>query len=319
VTKLNIAGSALIYSTYLGGSGSESPYGIAVDGSGNAYVTGQTVSTDFPTTNPLQSAYGGSQDAFVTQLNTAGSALIYSTYLGGSDVDFAYGIAVDGGGNAYVTGLTTSTDFPTTNPLQSAYGGGDADAFVVKISGTLEAMSTKLYFAQFGNGQGLTSEMLLTNSSASSITVSGTVDFFDDNGLPLEVGIVGPGMTTTVDFSIYPLGAVTISTDGFGEVTVGSAVVSSLGTLGGVVRFDISGIGIAGVAASQPLSRFITPVRRELGGINTGIAIHNAEARAVTLDITLRDMQGRVVSKWYENYLRFSRGRTFGPIHRRCR
>ena len=85
VTKLNAAGSALVYSTYLGGSGDDDGNGIAVDSSGNAYVTGYTDSTNFPTANAFQAAFGGgSGDAFVTKLNAAGSALVYSTYLGGS-------------------------------------------------------------------------------------------------------------------------------------------------------------------------------------------------------------------------------------------
>ena len=99
-------------------------HGIAVDSSGNAYVTGYTYSTDFPTVNPLQATDCGGQygDAFVTKLNAAGSALVYSTYLGGSGVPGsarAHGIAVDSSGNAYVTGDTDSTNFPTANPLQA--------------------------------------------------------------------------------------------------------------------------------------------------------------------------------------------------------
>ena len=77
----------LVYSTYLGGSGADYGYGIAVDSSGNAYVTGYTASTNFPTMNPLQPSYGGSGDAFVAKINPAGSALVYSTYLGGSEAD----------------------------------------------------------------------------------------------------------------------------------------------------------------------------------------------------------------------------------------
>src|SRR5205814_8754446 len=116
VTKLNPTGSALVYSTYLGGSSSDAGSGIAVDAAGNAYVTGGTGSTDFPTTiGAFQTTKGGGfRDAFVTKLNPTGSALVYSTYLGGSGDDYGYGIALDALGNAYVTGGTGSTDFPTT-------------------------------------------------------------------------------------------------------------------------------------------------------------------------------------------------------------
>ena len=106
---------SLSYSTYLGGSGFDVGEGIAVDSSGNAYVTGETASSDFPTTaGAFETTYGGGDDAFVTKLNGSGSALIYSTYLGGSGFDVGEGIAVDSSGNAYVTGGTNSSDFPTT-------------------------------------------------------------------------------------------------------------------------------------------------------------------------------------------------------------
>ncbi len=94
----------LVYSTYLGGSGQDTGNGIAVDSSGNVYIAGQTVSPNFPTSSPLQAAYGGNQDAFVAKLNANGSALVYSTFLGGNLNDIATSIAVDNAGNAYVTG-----------------------------------------------------------------------------------------------------------------------------------------------------------------------------------------------------------------------
>ena len=112
-------GSALVYSTYLGGSNDDQANGIAVDSSGNAYVTGYTYSTDFPTVNPLQGSLGGGRDAFITKLNPVGSALVYSTYLGGSNDDQANAIAVDPSGNAYVTGFTESTNFPILDPFQA--------------------------------------------------------------------------------------------------------------------------------------------------------------------------------------------------------
>jgi hypothetical protein len=141
----------LVYSTFLGGSNYDVGHGIAVDKVGNAYVTGETNSTSFPTKNPLQPTYGGNQDAFVTEINVAGSALVYSTYLGGSNYEVGQGIAVDGSGNAYVAGFTESTDFPTKNPLQPANGGGNppnpSDAFVTKIS---PAGSTFVYSTYLG-------------------------------------------------------------------------------------------------------------------------------------------------------------------------
>ena len=143
MAKLNAAGSALVYSTYLGGSGFEQVFGgIAVDAAGNAYVTGSTTSADFPTANPIQATLTGVEDAFVAKLNAAGLALVYSTYLGGSGFNEPVGIAVDGAGNAYVTGITSSTDFPTVNPLQATFGGGDHDAFVAKLNPSIPSVNT---------------------------------------------------------------------------------------------------------------------------------------------------------------------------------
>jgi hypothetical protein len=145
VTQLNRSGSALVYSTYLGGSfggvgsgsGGDSGNGIAVDEDGRAYVTGGTLSADFPTTpGAFQPANAGSVDTFVTKLNRSGTALVYSTYLGGSGGDIGFGIAVDEDGRAYVMGQTSSPDLPTTpGAFQPANAGGIFDAFVAKIGG----------------------------------------------------------------------------------------------------------------------------------------------------------------------------------------
>ena len=133
VTKLSRDGAELVYSTYLGGSSADSGESIAVDGKGNAYITGQTISGDFPTEAAFQPANAGSIDAFVTKLSRDGAELVYSTYLGGSGSDSVQGIAVDGKGNAYVTGETLSSDFPTEEAFQPA-NAGSFDAFVSKIA-----------------------------------------------------------------------------------------------------------------------------------------------------------------------------------------
>ncbi len=157
VTKINNLGSTLLYSTYLGGSGADYALGIAVDSSGDAFVTGDTTSTDFPKANALQSGNGGGQDAFVTKINSLGSTLLYSTYLGGSGIDQGNGIAVDSSGNAYVTGQTTSTKFPTANPLQASFGGDLWDAFVTKINaaGSGYVYSTYLGGSSIDSGSGI--------------------------------------------------------------------------------------------------------------------------------------------------------------------
>jgi hypothetical protein len=125
-----------------------------VDGSGNAYLTGSTSSTDFPTANPLQASNNSTAlspvNAFVTKINANGTALVYSTYLGGRNVDEGSGIAVDSSGKAYVDGITSSTNFPIANALQSSYGGVE-DALVTKIN---SVGSTLLYSTYLGRQRG---------------------------------------------------------------------------------------------------------------------------------------------------------------------
>jgi len=134
VAKVNPAGTELVYSTYLGGSGSDIGSAIAVDGSGNAYLTGYTLSIDFPTQRALQSTSAGKGDVFVTEINADGSGLVYSTYLGGSGLDQAFGLALDTQGSVYVTGGTQSDNFPTTaNAFQATYQGNE-DAFIFKLA-----------------------------------------------------------------------------------------------------------------------------------------------------------------------------------------
>ena len=133
VTKLNAAGTALVYSTYLGGSQSDSTDSIAIDSAGNAYVAGETLSaTDYPTVNPLQAYGGGDRDAFAAMLNPNG-VVFYNTYLGGNGYDEAFYVAVDNKGSIYVTGQTSSTNFATLGVYQATYGGGNRDAFLSRI------------------------------------------------------------------------------------------------------------------------------------------------------------------------------------------
>ncbi len=188
VAKVNPAGSALVYSTYLGGSSDEFGHGIAVDPAGDAYITGGTSSTDFPTAKPLQAISGGDTDVFVSKLNPAGSALVYSTYLGGSSGDEGSGIAVDSAEDAYVTGITLSTDFPTANPLQAKFGGGPiigggrggppptptGDGFVAKLNPTGSA----LVYSTYLGGSGSDSGNGIAVDSAGNAYVTGATDSF---------------------------------------------------------------------------------------------------------------------------------------------
>ena len=138
VTAYNPTATDYLFSTYLGGSNADYGTGIAVftDSGSHSYVnvTGGTYSTNFPTKNPIQaSLHAGQYDAFVTKIDAATGALVFSTYLGGTALEQSNSIATDRSGNTYVAGSTQSTNFPTRNPFQAHSGGGGQDAFWVKI------------------------------------------------------------------------------------------------------------------------------------------------------------------------------------------
>ena len=150
--KLSSTGSSLVYSTYLGGSGSSFGSGLALDSANSAYVTGSTTSTTFPTENPYQPSSAGSYDAFLTKLSSGGSSLVYSTYLGGNGTDYGLGPALDSANSAYVTGYTSSFNFPTENPYQASQAstGGGRDVFVSAFSST----GTSLLYSTYLGGSG---------------------------------------------------------------------------------------------------------------------------------------------------------------------
>lgn len=151
VTRFAPAGSSVTFSTYLGGTGDDQANGVALALNGEIYLTGYTTSTNFPTRTPLQPTLAGLSDVFVTKMAANGSALVYSTYLGGAVTDAGTAVAVDGGGSAYVTGLTESSTFPTVNPLDAL---GLLDAFVTKLTpaGNGLAYSTFLGGGDFDQG-----------------------------------------------------------------------------------------------------------------------------------------------------------------------
>jgi YVTN family beta-propeller protein len=142
------------YNTFIGGSSHDYGYDLTTDAAGNVYLTGYALSTDFPTQNPYQSTHGGGmQDAFVAKLDASGTTLIYATYLGGSGNDRGLGLTVDDSGNVYLIGDTNSSNFPTQNPVQPAFGGAgpnEGDAFVAK----LDASGSSLLYATYLGGKG---------------------------------------------------------------------------------------------------------------------------------------------------------------------
>ncbi|HLV87776.1 MAG TPA: choice-of-anchor D domain-containing protein [Candidatus Sulfotelmatobacter sp.] len=226
VTKLNSTGKTLGYSTYLGGSGSDIGIDIAVNASGNAFVTGQTSSTDFPTVaGAFQttchdcSVSLGSSAAFVTEMNPTGTALTYSTFLGGSKTDQGMGIALDAAGNAYIAGTTGSTDFPVTKGAFDVTCNGclsfGTDAFITKFSfappTTATVSPTSLTFASQAIGTTSAAKTVtLTDTGTSaldilSITITGTNagDFVQTNTCGTSVAA---GKTCTINVGFKPTG-----------------------------------------------------------------------------------------------------------------
>jgi hypothetical protein len=228
VAKVAAAGSSLVYSTYLGGAAEDDGYGIAVGPSGGAYITGQTLSNDFPTASAYQTAYGGQADAFVAKLTFSGStlALGYSTYLGGTSMDQGFGIALDSSSNAYVTGLTESTDFPTANAFQSTFS-GSSDAFVSKLSSSGATLTYSTYLggnsgdsggrsiavdsSGHANVAGYTSSSNFPTAAPVQSTYGGNQDAFLSRVTPSGCGLV---------FSTFLGGK---STDGANGVAVNAA------------------------------------------------------------------------------------------------
>jgi uncharacterized protein (TIGR03437 family) len=220
LTKLTPAGSALVYSTYLGGNSADVGAGVAVDSAGNAYVAGVTFSPDFPTASPLQSTQRGFRNAFVTKVNPVGSAFVYSTFLGGSvdkvggaASDAASSIAVDSQGNAYVTGITTASDFPTANPLQATNKGNGANAFVTKINPTGSALAYSTYLG----GSADTSEgvSIAVDSQANAYVLGRE----DGPNFPLVNPIPGGGSPGVALAKLNPAGSALVYSTYLGAAT----------------------------------------------------------------------------------------------------
>ncbi len=161
----------LTYSGYLGGTNSEQAFGVCVDAYGNAYITGETASIDFPKTNSPTAGFGGGTDVFVTKLNPLG-AIVYSTYFGGSGNDTGRRIAVDRDGNAYITGYTASTNFPTVQAFQTNYGGGKYDCFLAK----LDPSGSSLIYSTYLGGSGSEAAGGIAIDPAGNALITGWTD-----------------------------------------------------------------------------------------------------------------------------------------------
>jgi len=261
VAEVNAAGTVLVYATYLSGSNNDAGFGIAADSSGDAYVTGYTTSPDFPTASAAQGTLAGLQDAFVSKLNATGTALVYSTFLGGSEQVNGSGlsggnaIALDPSRNAYVTGWTNTTNFPLVNPIQTtnnAVGTAENEtAFVAELnpSGSAWVYSTYLGGNVYDVGNSIATDPSL---NAWVIGSTSSTDFPMVN--PLKATNTDTWANQTVAFvarlSPGPVPAVSLSAPalsfpgGFLKVTSAKQSVT-LTNLGNAV-LNISGMGVTG-------------------------------------------------------------------------
>jgi sugar lactone lactonase YvrE len=211
--------SSLVYSTYLGGTGSDGGSGIAVDSSGNAYVTGSTNSTDFPVVDAPQPANAGGSDVFVTELSPDGTRLISSTYLGGSGDEIGDSIAVDSSGNVYVGGWTESANFPTTPGSVQPMSGGARDLFMAKILTSLEVSAGTLTFPLTDVGSTTSPQTLtLTNTGTGPMSVNITTSpgFSETNNCPTTLAV---GASCTIWITSTPTGGGTQA----GQLIIGGA------------------------------------------------------------------------------------------------
>jgi Abnormal spindle-like microcephaly-assoc'd, ASPM-SPD-2-Hydin/Beta-propeller repeat len=193
ISKLSANGSVLLYSTYLGGTGAngDGAAGIAADSQGDAFVTGFTASPDFPTVNAFQGTLkNAGTNAFVAELNPSATALLYSTYLGGSGLlgDFGQGIVVDSTGSAYVAGVTSSADFPLQGPIQGTLKSSGSTGFVTKFSATGSALVYSTYLGGSGSHD---AALAIALDSSNDAFVAGTTNSTD---FPTTTGAFQPAL-----------------------------------------------------------------------------------------------------------------------------
>jgi hypothetical protein len=257
ITEFDATGSSLVYSTFLGGNNIDGGYAIALDSSGNAYVTGQTASQNFPLQAPVQPYYGGVPNVFVSEVNNTGSQLIFSTYLGGGAQGYGdqqgNAIAIDASGNMYVAGYTATPDFPVVNPLQSQLLGFQ-NAFIAKLLNTaapevVVSPGTLSFPSEVVNVASPAETITVTNSgtvplSISSVTTNG--DFSETNGCN---SAIAPKSSCAIQASFTPsqFGTRTGQVNIFNNATLQAEVV------------QLSGTGEDFELAGSPASQSVSP------------------------------------------------------------
>jgi hypothetical protein len=341
---LNPGGSGLVYSTYLGGSGSDGAAGISVDGAGNVYVTGQTDSADFPTAHALQPSLAGggpdtfssdgAGDAFVAQLNADGSALAYSTYLGGSGVDGGRAIAADAAGNAYVTGFTASANLRTLGAVQPTFaaiplanGVTPRNAFVAKVApqgpGVLRVTNVPFQATEGSAFTGVVASFTDTDTDP-AVSYTATIDWGDGQTSPGTVTANGApggfnvtGTHTYAEEGPYAYTVFVQDADGrSGSATAGGATsgpityhvtvdTSALGAASGFLDLQFNPGALPGAqAADATVTNFAGA-----GGTLTGTATSGGAVTG-SLDGVLQLHNTAMLNEWREG-LRYGTALSF--------
>jgi hypothetical protein len=256
----------LAYSTFLGGIALDRARGIAVDSTGAAYVVGETTSATFPTLSAAQATGGGSLDVFVTKLNPAGNALVYSTYLGGSADDAGLSIALDAANNAYITGYTQSSNFPTQSAANAALAGG-TDGFIAKLGPNGDTLIFSTYLGGSGEDRGVSIAADSTGAYVAGNTSSAN--------FPTASGLFGSYRGGTRDGFIVKVG--TTGAIGFSSFFGGSADDSANG-----IAVDATGIYVAGYTSSTDLPLQGALYGASAGGVDAFAAKLNLAGNAIT-------------------------------------
>jgi uncharacterized protein (TIGR03437 family) len=293
--KVNPAGSQLLYATYFGGSGTETLGGLAVDGSGNAYISGTTTSSDLPTTNgAFQSQWTPNTDwpqpaaAFVAKF-TAGAKLSYATYLAGTNRDQAHGIAVDSAGNAYVAGYTASTDFPIVNAIQVGLSNAICDVYSPSGAAPIgQAYCASAGFLSVVNpaGTALLWSTYLGSGAAWALALDSTGNVYATGGnLDLTTSPIGSSPANTVGvLKIAPQGAGLQFSSA--AITNGASFVSGLPLPGGLASIFVHGLNVTGTVMAGGF-----PLPTELAGVSVSVGGNPAAILAVA-NLPVADPKG---------------------------
>jgi len=291
VTELNSTGSSLVFSTFLGGSGTDQGYGIALDSTNGIYVTGVTNSPDFPTANAYQQTNAGANDVFLTKFAPGGTPVIYSSYFGGSASDSGSSIAVDSSGIAYLTGRTSSaTDFPVSaDAIQPSFGGGPNDAFLLKIDPSQSGTPSLLYSSYFGgsgdenipsSGQGGNPSGGIAVDSSGNAYLTGSTSSPDFPNLNSFQAAYGGGTSDAF------VAKVTFGQTVSGSFSVGIDLDSQTVTPGGSTNYTITVFPSGGFTGSVSLSVTGLPDNATSTFIPAAISITDATPGTATLSIT---------------------------------